>query len=111
MSYIQKINQMISRPCAMVREVPFLVGSYAEVIREWRQYSAGGGLSVPIKYKYFISNLFDFHNSIADHVILYYSANQTDCLLLCKVGEKTIHLSIPALEIGKDHKCIVATYA
>jgi len=42
MSVIEKINQMIRRPCNIVYRLPIQVGSYDEVMRAWRGYKSNG---------------------------------------------------------------------
>lgn len=108
---IEKINRMIMRPCNMLYNVSLCVDSYQEVINEWKKYKRNRNLTLPLKNSKLIINLFDFHLKDMDHIILYYSANQRDCLLMCRVDNKVINLSIPAYAMYDMNKSIVATYS
>ena len=97
MSVIEKINQMIHRPCNIVYRVPLQVGSYEEVIRTWRYYKRNGR-SIQTTAGKVVQDIFAFHQQSVDHIILYYSVNLMNCLLMCRVGDIFKNLLIPAPE-------------
>ena len=108
---IEKINKMILRPCNMVYKVPLRINSYQEVLNEWKNYKVGRNLTVSMENSKLIMDLFKFHLTAIDHIILYYSANQRDCLLMCRVDNKVVNLSIPAYNMYDMNKSVVATYS
>jgi len=97
MSVIEKINQMIRRPCNIVYRLPIQVGSYDEVMRAWRRYKRNGRI-FQMTAKKMVRDVFAFHQQSVDHIILYYSVNLMNCLLMCRVGDMFKNLLIPAPE-------------
>ena len=108
---MEKINKLIVKPCNVVYHIPLCVNSYQEVIDAWKHYKKNRVLAVPPEQRDFIRTVFDFHLMDTDHIILYYSANQSECLLMCRINNKTINLSAPAYSIYDINKSLVATYS
>ena len=111
MGEFKKIKEMIQQPCNAVWRVPYRVSYYRDVVREWGYYKKTG----KVRYKeesenVYIKRIFDFHLNSSDHILLYYSSNQRNCLWMCKIGNKYINIVAPAdtLETGKNS--IIATY-
>ena len=102
---IQKIKEIIKHPCNMTRKVPFVVNNYNEVLDAWNSYK-NNQLFDNNKN---IHNIFDFHKSEIDHIILYWSLNQRDCLLMCKIGEKYINMYLP-MTLDNLGYSFIATY-
>jgi hypothetical protein len=101
---MQKIKDMMKHSCNLTRGVGFVVDNYDDVIREWRSYK---------KHKTHINpklqDIFDFHDASHDHIILYWSCTQNDCLLMCKIANKYINISMP-MSIDNRTKSFFATY-
>ena len=55
-------------------------------------------------------NIFELRKKNADHIALYYSKNQDNCLLMCKISGKFINLLLPALEINLRERSFIAVY-
>ena len=108
---MDKINQMLRRPCNVAYEIPLCVESYSEVIVAWNRYCSGGALPIPSSARSIIRSIFDFHANSSDHIILYYSRNQDKFLLMCRVGGRLVNLWAPAVDIQHRDKCFVATYS
>lgn len=103
-----KIREIIKKQCNIIQKVPFVVNNYREVIRAWKLYKYRGSMST-IQYSRDLKNIFDFHKSNTDHIILYWSSNQTDCLLMCKIRNRYINLCMPML-LDNATESFVATY-
>ena len=99
-----KIRELIKRPCNIAWKVPFIIHSYKDVLTKWQSYKNG----VPINNKD-LSYIFNFHKDSIDHILLYWSSNQTDCLLMCRISNKYINLRMPML-IESAEESFIATY-
>jgi len=101
---LEKIRELIKQPCNIARTVPFIVNNYKDVLKQWRSYKNG----VIINDKN-LCDIFNFHNDNIDHILLYWSSNQEDCLLMCKISNKYINLCIPMM-LDNVEKSFIATY-
>jgi hypothetical protein len=101
---LEKIRELIKRPCNTVRCVSFVVNNYNNVLKHWKSYKNGDYISDKN-----LRDIFDFHNTNCNHILLYWSANQEDCLLMCKISNKYINLRMPML-IKDTYKSFIATY-
>jgi hypothetical protein len=88
-SDIDKIRCMIMSPAAYVEKLPFSVNSYNEVVKLWNKYKTTDKIDMDNSQ---IRNLFDFHKSNKNHVLMYYSFGQDNCLLMCRVGENYLNI-------------------
>ena len=102
---LEKIRELIKQPCNIARTVPFIVNNYKDVLKQWHDYKTNQIRSYDKK----ICDIFEFHNTNCDHIILYWSSNQEDCLLMCKISNKYINIKIPML-IEDTHDSFIATY-
>ena len=113
MSVIERINQMIRRPSNVVFRIPLQVESYEEVMQAWLYYKRNGQI-FQIAARKIVQDVFAFHQQQVDHIILYYSVNLMNCLLMCRVGNTFKNLLIPAPELlPEDYGLggsIIATY-
>ena len=104
---------MIRRPSNVVFRIPLQVESYEEVMRAWQYYKRNGQIFQMAARKR-VQDVFAFHQQQVDHIILYYSVNLMNCLLMCRVGNTFKNLLIPAPELpsGVDGLggSIIATY-
>ena len=101
---MQKIKDIMNHSCNVARRIEFVVNNYNEVIKEWHSYKKNRN-NVSAK----LHSIFDFHRASHDHIILYWSYNQNDCLLMCKISNKYINISIPML-ISKRNESFFAMY-
>jgi hypothetical protein len=98
---LNRIKEIFKRPCNIIYKVPFSVDNYKDVLFAWREYRKKGRTST---YHKTICDIFDFHNTDCDHIILY-----CDCLLMCKIQNKYINIKIPML-IENAEESFIATY-
>jgi len=103
---LNRIKEIFNHPCNIIYKVPFSVDNYKDVLFAWREYKKKGRNST---YHKTICDVFDFHNTNCDHIILYWSSNMNDCLLMCKVQNKYINIKIPML-IENVEESFIATY-
>jgi hypothetical protein len=101
---LEKIRELIKQPCNMARTVPFMVNNYTDVLKQWSCYNKGEAINDKK-----LCDIFNFHNNNIDHILLYWSSNQEDCLLMCKISNKYINLRIPMM-LDDVEKSFIATY-
>ena len=106
---MEKIVSMLRNGSNIVYIVPIQVNSYREVIDRWLSYKRFEGLTFT-KQMSIIRDIFRFHRSNIDHIILYYSRYHNDCLLMCRVGGKYTNMLLPALNIKDHNRSIIAVY-
>ena len=113
MSVIEKINQMIRRPSNVVFHIPMQVESYEEVMQAWLYYKRNGKI-FQMEARKIVQDVFAFHQQPIDHIILYYSVNLMNCVLMCRVGNTFKNLLIPAPKMLPEDLglggSIIATY-
>lgn len=103
---MKTIKKMLMNPCNITRKVPFEVINYEEVIDLWKIYKNGSNFYINENME--LKNIFEFHKSNINHIVLFSSVNHDNCILLCKVDEKYFNLLIP-MSLRKDYS-FVATY-
>ena len=101
---LEKIRELIKQPCNIARTVPFIVNNYKDVLKQWNCYNKGEAINDKN-----LCDIFNFHNDNIDHILLYWSSNQEDCLLMCKISNKYINLRIPMM-LDDVEKSFIATY-
>ena len=88
------------------------VFDYNEVINVWLKYKNENKLILLDEDKHIVKDVFDFHKENIDHVILYYSKELLDCLIMCRIDNKYINIQIPSEEkIRKFNKSFIAVYS
>ena len=101
---------MILKPCKKITFIPHHVNNYSKVIEFWNKYKKNRRISIDIILK----NIFDFHLSKNNHVLLYYSTNLDNCLMMCKINEKYINIRAPIQDKFREQfsqkPCFIATY-
>lgn len=102
---LKKIKEMLKCPSNVTKKVSFIINNYNEVLSAWKAYQ-NNHLLEDSKDLY---DIFEFHNSEIDHIILYWSLNQTDCLLMCKIRGKYINMYIP-MTLSNINRSFIATY-
>ena len=102
----QKIKHMMMSSCNIARKVPFEVNDYKEVLDLWKIYKMGGNLYINENPE--LKNIFQFHESMVDHVILFWSLNHKNCILLCRVDGEIVNSFLP-MQLDKEYS-FIATY-
>lgn len=110
MDEYKKIKKIIQQPCTIAWHISLNVSSYKEVIKEWCMYKRTRRVASDIVKKEEIKQIFDFHLQEDNHILLFYSANQLDCLWMCKIDGKYINLVAPAYTLMKEKKSVIATF-
>ena len=104
---INKIKALIQSPAAYVEKTSVSVNSYIEVVKLWTQYKKTGKVDLDNRV---IKNVFDFHKSDTDHVIMYYSLGHTDCILMCKIRANYLNILVDARPTDSLGDNYIATY-
>lgn len=106
---IDKIKTMIKKTCNMAVKVPFEVGNYDEVLHLWRNHKQGKKANINITSNIGLKDIFEFHEMSSDHVILFWSCNHDNCVLLCKTDNKYMNIKMPMIT-DKTYS-FIATYS
>ena len=101
---IQKLREMILRPCENAFRVPYTTREYADVLKWWSFYKQGNRSKDIL-----LDNIFSFRKQSSDHAILYSSSEiPGSVLLLGKVNGAYININ---LKMDMKHKSsFVAVY-
>ena len=103
--FIKKI--ILTKPTYMA-EVPFRVSNYGEAVKLWCEYKKNRTIKIDNAH---ILNALKFHLDCEDHVLMYHTYKDNNCLLLCKVKNKFINLIIPFVNEGNElNNSFIATY-
>ncbi len=93
---IIKLRRLFLKPCRNVIKLPYNIQNYREIIKLWTNYLNRGDLSrISLKDRSNIRNIFEFHKSSFDHILLYSCKNAIDRLLLGKINGEYINILIP----------------
>jgi len=104
---IRTIFNIFSNPCNIVYPIKYEINDYKEVIDIWKPYKSGKKI---YNNDFLIKDIFDFHLSNTDHVILFYSKNKINALLMSKIDNEYINLIIPAYSLKNKGVSIVSTF-
>jgi len=105
LSFIKKT--ILTKP-TYIAEVPFRVSNYAEAVTMWVQYKRKK--TIPIANTH-VLNAFKFHLNCNEHVVMYHTYKDNNCLLLCKVNNKFFNIIIPFINEGLSiTESFIATY-
>ena len=104
-----RIKHILKQGCNIIYKLNLEVQSYKNVIDVWKKYKHNNMLLVH-NDRDVINDIFNFHKSNTDHVILYHTKYNENCLLMCKINGKYINLLIPAVEINQEQKSFAAVY-
>lgn len=104
---IKKIFNIFSKPCNMIYPTKYKINNYKEVINIWKLYKNGKKI---YNNDFLIKDIFDFHLSNTDHVILFYSKNNKNALLMSKIDNEYINLVIPAYSLKNKGVSIISIF-
>ena len=103
--FIKKI--ILTKP-TYIAEVPFRVSNYSEAVAMWGQYKKYK--SIPITNTHVV-NAFKFHMDCGNHVVMFHTYKDNNCLLLCKINNKFFNIIIPFINEGSPmNDSFIATY-
>ena len=107
-----KIKNLLLQGCNVIYDTKLSVFDYKEVLDVWLKYKKENKLYLLENDKHVVKNIFDFHKKNIDHVILYYSKELLDCLIMCKIDNKYINVKIPSDNcIHVVNKSFIAVYS
>jgi len=104
---IKKIFHIFSKPCNMIYPIKYEINKYKEVIDIWKLYKNKKKI---FNNDFLIKDIFDFHLSNINHVILFYSKNNNNALLMSKIDHNYINLLIPAYNLKEKNISIISTF-
>jgi hypothetical protein len=106
-----KIKNILKKPSKSIIYLPYQVTTYSEVIEQWKKYKKHRHIKIDeINSVWPVAQIFNFHFSKINHVLLYYSANLENCLLMCKINNKYINMIAPMEPLKDIGRNFVATY-
>ena len=106
---LDKIKQILQNVSNIVYPVSISVSSYRHVLDRWIKFKTFQQLHFGPNM-HLIRDVFRFHRADPNHIVVYFSRNLTDCLLMCRIRWKYINILTPA-PILKDKKCsLIAVY-
>jgi energy-converting hydrogenase A subunit M len=109
---LKKIKELLKIESKKIIYIPFKVQSYSKVIELWNYYKKTNNININIIdfQKKMLYDIFSFHNNNENHVLLYYSKNLKNCLLMCKINNKYINMLAPIDPLKNLERNFVATY-
>ena len=95
-----KIKRMLLSGVKNTIKVPFLASNYQEVVRLWKIFKRSGSVRDIVgrendQITIQINQIFSFHSSDPEHIIMYSSPHLSDALLLCKANGKYTNIRLP----------------
>ena len=91
-----KIKNLLLQDFNVIYNTNLSVCDYNEVIDVWLKYKNENKLFLMEEDHHIVKNVFDFHKENIDHVILYYSKELMDCLIMCRIDNRYINIQIPS---------------
>lgn len=108
----EKIKKILLQDCNVIYNTKLSVFDYNEVINVWLKYKNENKLYLLENDKHVVKTVFDFHKKNIDHVILYYSNELLDCLLMCKIDNKYMNIQMRSeYSIQKFNRSFIAVYS
>jgi len=106
-----KIKNLLLQECNVIYKTNLSVKDYNEVINLWLKYKKENKLYLLDADKNIIKDIFEFHKKDIDHVILYYSKELLECLIMCKINNKYKNIQMPCYDnIVNYKKSFIAVY-
>ena len=109
---LKQIKEFLKIPTKKIIYIPFKVSSYSKVIEIWKDYKKTKKINIKLRdiHKKILYNIFSFHDDHKNHVLLYYSINLKNCLLMCRINNKYINMVAPIDPLKDIGRNFVATY-
>jgi hypothetical protein len=100
---LDKIKCILQNVSNVVYPVAINVKSYKNVLDRWLSYKNFTRLHFA-PHMGLIRDIFRFHRGNLNHVIVYFSRNMIDCLLMCRIKGKYVNILTPA-PVLRDKNC------
>ena len=104
---IKEMFNIFSKPCNIVYPIKYEINNYIEVINIWKKYK---NEKIIYNNDLLIKDIFDFHLSNIYHVILFYSKNKKNALLMGKIDKQYINMIVPAYTLEEKNVSIISTF-
>ena len=105
------VSNIIKNDSSFVYPIYNDVNSYNDLVRVWNNYKKTFMLPYTIKNDFTIREIFKFHRSnFNNHVIMYFSKNMRDALLMTRINNNYYNYTIPALNLKEYDKNIVGIF-
>ena len=104
---IKEIFNIFCNPCNIIYPIKYEINDYKEVINIWKLYKNEKKI---YNNDFLIKDIFDFHLSNINHVILFYSKNNENALLMSKINNEYINIVIPAYSLRNKGVSIISTF-
>ena len=108
---LEKIKNLLLQGSNVIYDTNISIEDYEVVLKMWLNYKKTGKIYLKDDDLYLVKSVFDFHKKEIDHIILYFSKELLECLLLCRIDGMYKNILIPADQNILDiHKSFIAVY-
>lgn len=90
--------------------INYVISDYRYIVSMWEKFLSTQKIICPFEYEQILKNIFNFHKSNIDHVIVIQSYNLDNCLLMCKINNNCINILIPKIPFHENEISIIATF-
>ena len=96
---INEVKTMIQKECKSIMSIPFEIpgNNYDYVVNMWNKYKKTKRLVIPHNT---IRCAFEVHLTHPHHILLYYSAGNENCLLLCRFNGRYYNVILSACDMN-----------
>lgn len=110
MTYLDKIKEMLLRGCNITEKINFSVNNYKKILLTWNYYKNKRKLPIHLRSCKNINDLFNFHYTDKNHIILYHSSSLYDALCLSCIEGRYVNFIIPADQLIEKNYSFYAVY-
>lgn len=107
LSDLKNIKEMLKKEPTMLQTTSLSVDDYQEVVELWKLFRDENKLMID---DYWVKQFMAFHKTPRNHILLYYSKNLRECLLMCRTNNRYFNIKIPDSDLGKFDKNFIATF-
>ena len=107
LSDMKNIKEMLKKEPTMLQTTKLEVDDYQEVVELWKLFRDENKLLID---DYWVKQFMEFHKTETNHILLYYSKNMNECLLMCRTNNRYFNIKIPDSDLGKFDKNFIATF-
>ena len=107
LSDMKNIKEMLKKEPTMLQITNLSVNNYKEVVDLWKLFRDENKLSID---DYWVKQFMMFHKTPINHILLYYSKNLNECLLMCRTNNRYFNIKIPDSDLGTFDKNFIATF-
>jgi hypothetical protein len=109
--YLEEIKKLfVEKKPNVVYGFNYIIKDYKNILELWKKYLITKKIICPFEYEQTLKNIFEFHKTTINHVIIIQSYNLKNCLLMCKMHNNYVNLIIPKIPFHENRISIVATF-